>query len=164
MLYSAKVYLQVIVLLPTRVYLCDSICIHGIVVEIHFPDVYNFPANENNLNHIDDSYVQLRDKKLDDVVHDLLANHDNHKLNGKLKKAARCVTIVKSKSREVSVSSPSTLTKITRMLKESTLPGKSYMLDVKPDKYLDSSNIDKRRVKVDELEEEHLEGEAVFKV
>ena len=87
MLY-AQPYLQVIVLLPPRVYFCDSVRIHGVVVKIHFPDVDNFPTKENNLNQSDKSKVMLRDEKFDDVVHELLANHDHHQLNGKLKEAA----------------------------------------------------------------------------
>jgi hypothetical protein len=78
-------------------------------------------CNYIQTEHLQDRLFFLRNEELNDVVHELLANHHNHQLDGKLKEAARSVTIVKSKSRKVSISSSSSLSKISRMLKKPSL-------------------------------------------
>ena len=63
----------------------------------------------------------LRDQKLYHIVHQLLPNHDNHQLDGKLKEAARSVAVIRLKSLKVSISFLSTVTKVPRMLKKPPL-------------------------------------------
>ena len=63
----------------------------------------------------------LRDQKLDDIVHELLPNHDHHQLDRKLKETARSVTIICLKSLKVRISFLSTVTKVPWMLKKPPL-------------------------------------------
>ena len=63
----------------------------------------------------------LRDQKLDDIVHELLPNHDHHQLDRKLKETARSVTIIRLKSLKVRISFLSTVTKVPWMLKKPPL-------------------------------------------
>ena len=108
----------------------------------------------------------LRDKEFYQIVDDLLAYHHNHQLDWKLKEAARSVTIIRLESLKVIVSSTGTASQISGVLKKSALIRVVCSLGDTSElaKNLDWCNVDKRRVKVDELEEEHLEGEAAFKI
>ena len=116
-----KTYLQVIILLPPRVEVFLGICVHCTIVEVNFPDVNNFPDIEMSYSNFENLNKYLRNEKLYDVVHELFAHHHHHQLDRKFKEAARSITIVCTNSIKVTLPSFCPLSKLSRMLKKTSL-------------------------------------------